>query len=192
MLHFEAGTRSALHCTNCFLLILFSGTKLLINWNKMSRSFLNIWCACKHACSSSYRQWYACLPALISFNWLPKQRPMSAAPLLNLGNMGKWSSEGSLLPVWKTPTHERLSVLGQTTISSGPGWTSTYTGTFSNEAFSRAAPPITRICASKGKSHMLDDRLTVSHASPINMELRTVKWWETTNSTLPRSINDMC
>jgi hypothetical protein len=30
------------------------------------------------------------------------------------------------------------------------------------------------ICASKGKSHMLDDRLTVSHASPINMELRTV------------------
>lgn len=89
MLHFKSGPRSALHCTKCFLLISFSGTKLLINWNKMSRSFLNIWCACKHACSSSYTQLYACLPALISFNWLPKQRPMSAAPLLSLGNMGK-------------------------------------------------------------------------------------------------------
>ncbi len=79
-----------------------------------------------------------------------------------------------MLSVWKTATHESLSVLGQTTISSGPGWTSTYSGTFSTEAFSRAAPPITHIWASKGKSHMLDDWLTVSHASPINMELRTV------------------
>jgi hypothetical protein len=64
MLHFESGPRSALHCTRCFLLISFSGTKLLIIGNKMSRSFLNIWCACKHACSSSYRQLYACSPAL--------------------------------------------------------------------------------------------------------------------------------
>lgn len=89
MLHFESGPRSAFTLYKMFSSDFISGTKLLIDWNKMSRSFLNIWCACKHACSSSYRQLYACLPALISLNWLPKQRPMSAAPLLNLGNMGK-------------------------------------------------------------------------------------------------------